>query len=119
VVEEHVVGHDQVRIRADAQPGEVDALGAQPVELVGEDLRVDHHAVADRAQPPRIEDPGGDQVQLPRHAVADDRVSGVVAALEADHQVGALGEEVGDLALALVAPLGAHDDDAGHTGGSV
>jgi hypothetical protein len=30
-----------------------------------------------------------------------------------------LGEEVGDLPLALVAPLGAHDDDSGHCGGSV
>ena len=91
-------------------------LAAQVVELVGQHLRVDHDAVADRAQLARIEDPGRDQVELPLHAVADDRVPGVVAALEADHEVRVLGEQVGDLALALVAPLGAHDDDAGHVG---
>ena len=89
-------------------------LGAQLVELVGQHLRVDHDAVADHAQLARVEDPGRDQVELPRLALADDRVAGVVAALEADHQVGLLGEQVGDLALALVAPLGADDHDAGH-----
>jgi hypothetical protein len=114
VVEQHVVRHDQVRVGADLEAGEVDALGTQVVELVGEDLRVDHHAVADRAQLARIEDAAGDQVELPLDAVANDRVPGVVAALEADDEVGVLGEEVGDLALALVAPLGADDDDAGH-----
>ena len=116
VVEQHVVRHDQVRVGADLQAGEVDALGAQVVELVGQDLRVDHDAVADRARLAGVEDPGRDQVELPLHAVADDRVAGVVAALEADHEVRVLGEQVGDLALALVAPLGADDDDAGHFG---
>ena len=86
VVEEHVVRHDQVRVGADAQAREVDALGAQLVELAGQHLRVDHDAVADRAQLARIEDPGRDQVELPVHAVAHDGVPGVVAALEADHQ---------------------------------
>ena len=89
-------------------------FGAQVVELVGQHLRVDHDAVADRAQLARVEDPGRDQVELPLHAVADDRVAGVVAALEADHEVRVLGEQVDDLALALVAPLGADDHDAGH-----
>ena len=41
-------------------------------------------------------------------------MAGVVAALEADHHVGPLGEEIGDLALPLVSPLGPDDDDAGH-----
>ena len=46
--------------------------------------------------------------------VADDhRVAGVGAALVADHQVGPLGEHVDELALPLVAPLGAHDHHAG------
>ena len=117
VVEEHVVRHDQVRVGADPQAREVDALGAQLVELAGQHLRVDHDAVADRAQLARIEDPGRDQVELPLHAVAHDGVAGVVAALEADHEVRLLGEQVDDLALALVAPLGAHDHDAGHVVG--
>ena len=49
------------------------------------------------------------QVELEHLAVADDRVAGVVAALVADDHVGPLGEQVDDLALALVAPLGADD----------
>ena len=44
----------------------------------------------------------------------DDRVAGVVAALEAHDRVAVLGEQVGDLALALVAPLGADDHDSWH-----
>ena len=84
------------------------------VQLARQHLRVDHDAVADRAQLAGIEDPGRDQVELPVHAVAHDGVPGVVAALEADHEIRLLREEVDDLALALVAPLGAHDHDSGH-----
>ena len=45
---------------------------------------------------------------------ADDRVARVVAALEADDRGSPLGEQIGDLALALVAPLGADYDHARH-----
>ena len=50
-------------------------------------------------------------MELELLAVAHDRVAGVVAALEADDDVGPLGEQVGDLALAFVAPLGADYDE--------
>jgi hypothetical protein len=114
LVEQHVVGHDQVRVGADPQAGEVDALGPQPVQLASQHLRVDDHAVADGAQPAGIEDPRRDQVEGPLHAVAHDRVPGVVAALEAHDHLRALGDQIHDLALALVAPLGANDHDAWH-----
>ena len=58
-------------------------------------------------------------MELELLAVADDRVAGVVAALEADDHVGLLGEQVGDLALALIAPLGADYDHAWHDAGIV
>ena len=86
----------------------------QLVDLLGQHHRVHHHAVADRAQLAGVEDPRRDQVELEGLAVADDRVAGVVAALEADHEVGLLGEQVDDLALPLVAPLGAHDHESWH-----
>jgi len=38
-------------------------------------------------------------------------VAGVVPALEARHRRGTLGEQIDDLALAFIAPLGADDDD--------
>ena len=44
----------------------------------------------------------------------DERVAGVVAALEAHHDVRAVRQPVHDLALALVAPLGADEDECGH-----
>ena len=53
-------------------------------------------------------------MQLPCLAVAHDRVAGVVAALEADDDVRPLGEQVGDLALAFVAPLGADENYSWH-----
>ena len=53
-------------------------------------------------------------MQLEDLALADDRVAGVVAALKADHHVGPLCEQVGDLSLSLVTPLGADDHGSGH-----
>ena len=84
-------------------------------ELLDQHLRVDDDAVADDAALAGVEDPGRDEVELPLVAVAHDRVAGVVAALEAHDRVGPLGEQVGDLALALVAPLGADDHDSRHS----
>ncbi len=89
------------------RPLHVHAPRAQRVELVDQHLRVDHHAVADHAALARVEDARGDQMQLPLLIAAHDRVPGVVAALEAHDRVAVLGEQIGDLALALVAPLGA------------
>ncbi len=119
LVEQQVVGHDQVCVGGDAQPADVDPAPAQSLDLLGQHARVDDHAVADRAQPARVEDPRRDQVELVRLVAPDDRVPGVVAALEADDQIGLLGEQVGDLALALVAPLGANHDVSRHFASSV
>ena len=58
--------------------------------------------------------PDGQQVQRVLLAADDDGVAGVVAALEADDVVDVVAEQVGDLALALVAPLGADQHDRGH-----
>ena len=43
-------------------------------------------------------------------AADDEGVAGVVTALEARHRGGALRQEIDDLALAFIAPLGADDD---------
>ena len=61
-----------------------------------------------------MQDPGGNQVQheaLPAH---DHGVARVVAAVVAGHDLDARREQVDDLALALVAPLGACDHDVRH-----
>ncbi len=75
--------------------------------------RVEHDAVADHRRR-AAHDPAGQQRQLV-HLVADDqRMPGVMAALEAHHHVGAARQPVDDLALAFVAPLGADDGDVSH-----
>jgi hypothetical protein len=89
-------------------------LRAQVVDFVGQHAWVDDDAVANHAGLARVQDAARDQVELPGLAFAHDRVPGVVAALEADDHVGALGQQVNDLALAFVAPLGANDHDPGH-----
>ena len=60
------------------------------------------------------DDPRRDLADLVRLAADDDRVPGVRAALVAADEVGLLGEQVDDLALALVAPLRADDHGRRH-----
>ena len=83
---------------------------AHLVDLGQQRLGIDHHAVADDAEL-AAHHAGGQQRQLVGLVADHQRVAGVVAALEAHHDVGAAGEPVDDLALALVAPLGADHRD--------
>ena len=79
-------------------------------------IGVEHDAVADDRKLARAHDAGGQQRKLEHLSVDHQRVAGVVAALEADDDVGADRQPVDDLALPLVAPLGADHDDIGHPG---
>ena len=63
-----------------------------------------------------MEDPGGDQMQDEALLTDEDGVAGVVAAVVAGHHLHLVGEQVDDLPLPLVAPLGTGDDDVGHEG---
>ena len=86
------------------------ALG-QGVELLEERLRVEDHAVAHDADG-ALDDARRDLVQHELARPGVHGVAGVGAPLVAHHEIGALGEHVDDLPLALVAPLGADDDNA-------
>src|SRR5829696_8367757 len=77
-------------------------------------MRVEHDAVADDRELALAHDAGGQQRELVGLGPDDEGVAGVVAALEAHDHVGLLGEPVDDLALALVAPLGADHHDIRH-----
>ncbi len=90
------------------------ALLAQGLDLGQQRPGIDHHAIADDRELALAHDAGGQQAQLVGDVADDQRVAGIVAALEADHDIGALRQPVDDLALALVAPLGADDGDIGH-----
>ena len=113
-VEGDVPGHDQVRVAGEEDEAGRDVAAAlEVVELVDHDARVDDAAGADRRRLAR-DDARRDLPDLVRLAVDDDRVPCVRPTLVAADEVGVLGEQVDDLALALVAPLRTNDHGGRH-----
>src|SRR5215472_5093861 len=117
LVEEGVIAHDQVGALADDQVAWLDAALSELLDLADEDARVGDHAVADDAGDVRMQDAARDELELELAMLGDDGMPSVVAALGSDHHVGLLGEEVDELALALVSPLST-DDNYDHSGDS-
>ena len=111
-VDRDVPWHQEMRPVRDAQVAGADAVALEIRELFAEHLKIHDRAGADDAKRVRIEDARRHEMQLEGAVLVDDRVAGVVATLEADDHVRLLRQEVRDLALALVTPLG--PDDGGH-----
>ena len=115
-VELLVQRQDQRRVLRDAQAlmGDGDALLLEPVDLGDQRARIEHDAVADHrklvAHHARRQ-----QRKLVGHAVDDERVAGVMTALEANDDVRLLRQPVDDLALAFVAPLRADHHHIRHS----
>ena len=109
-----VVRHDQMSVAADQEFPRIDALGRQGVHLGQQHGRIDHHAVTDDRGDVVVEDPARHQLKGEGLPVHDDGVAGVVATLIADDQLHLLGQEIGQLALALITPLGPDDDGCRH-----
>ncbi len=109
LVDRDVPRHDQVRVPGEAEPAAV----AVEVELRDEDLRVDDAAGSENGRFAG-EDSRRKLSDLVRVAAEDDRVPGVRAALVTADDVRLLGEQVDDLALALVAPLRPDDHGRRH-----
>ena len=95
-------------------------LGLVLGQLLKEVGRVNDDAVADERDAVGPDDARRQQVEVVLLVAHDDGVSGVVAALTAGHDIGVLGQQIHQLALALVAPLGAqHHRHAVGGGGAV
>ena len=107
---------DQRGILGDAQNvgRHRDALRPSCGDLLEQRLRIDHHAIADDGALALAHHAGRQQRQLVGLVADHERVAGIVAALEAHHHVGPLGQPVDDLAFAFVAPLGADHHDIRH-----
>ena len=104
-----IVGHREVL------GGDRNALTFEFFDLGLEVPRIEHHAVADNRQ--RAGDnAAGQQRELVDLFAHHQRMASVVAALKAHDGVGPAGQPVDDLALALIAPLGADYGDVGHCG---
>ena len=117
-VQGRVVRHDHVRAVAHPHVGDVDAPRHEGVELPDQRCRIDDHAGTDDARDVRVQHAGRDEVELEDLVAEHDRVAGIVPALVAHGHGHLLGQEVGRLALALVAPLQAHDHGGRHQGGA-
>src|SRR5215475_6702777 len=113
-VQRPVMRHDQVRVRADQELFAAYAALFQGVDLLEEHAGIDDDAVADDGRDVRGEHPGRQHVQRVALVADDDGVAGVIAALVPDDVLHAVPEQVGRLALTLVAPLGADQHDGGH-----
>ena len=74
-------------------------------------MRRNDDAVADQAARAIGEHSGRNDVQDGLLAAHHEGVAGIVPALETHHGIGVVGEQIDDLALALVAPLGAENHD--------
>jgi len=111
-----VVGHDEVGLFADAKPGRrnVYAPGCKVIHLFKKDVRVEHNTIADEADFVFVQYAGRDKVEDGFLALYLDGVTSVVAALKADDNAALGAQHINNLALALVAPLGADDDRIRH-----
>ena len=94
---------------------DIHALRLELGDLGNEGMRIEHDAVADDRQLALAHDARWKQRQLVDLAIDDQRMAGIVAALEADDDIGPLRQPVDDLALAFVAPLRADDHHIGHS----
>src|SRR3546814_16239260 len=86
-----------------------DVCSSDPTQLLDLGLErpgIEHHPVADHRRR-AAHDARGQQRQFVGGIADDERVSGVVPALQPDDDIGAFGKPIDDLALALIAPLGA------------
>ena len=116
LVEFLVIREDQMRVAADLQLRGIDTLALEHVEFGDEHARVDHHSIADDRRDVRVENAAGHQLQLEGLAIDHEGVARVVTALIADDEMLIAGEQVGELALPLVTPLGSDDDGCWHGG---
>ncbi len=91
-----------------------DALRLELGHLGDEMVRIEHDAVADHRELARPHNAGWQQRELEDLIADDQRMAGVVAALEAHDDIRLERQPIDDLAFSLVAPLGADHHDVRH-----
>ena len=106
-----VRGH-QVGVRRDFKLRSIGTARLQPLNLGEKRLRVHHHAVTNHGGRVLTQNTSGQQLQLKLLPIHHHRVASIIAAIRLDHVIHAGAEQIGCLALPLIAPLGTHDDDS-------
>jgi hypothetical protein len=92
----------------------LEAMFFKRLELLEEARDVDDTAAADDVDAVGVHEAGGQDVKVVGDAVGDDGVARIVTTLGAAADLRLVGENIGELALAFVAPLGAEDNRDGH-----
>src|SRR5450759_2073209 len=92
----------------------VDAIRNELVYLREQRLDVQNDSIANRTTYARVENSARNLVEDERLVADVHGVAGIGAALIANYPVGALREDINELALAFVSPLGADDDDGAY-----
>lgn len=106
---------DNVRSVRDVDPVRgVEAVLVERLQLLEEAGHVDDAAAANDVDAAGVDETRGEDVEVVCDTIGDDGVPGVVTTLSAAAQLRFVGEDVGKLAFAFVAPLGAEDDCCRH-----
>lgn len=111
LVQTHMVGQDQRAGRRQTQAiTHRHVVGFKLTDFLDQRFRRQHDTVADDAGLAWVEDAGRDQVEDGLLAVQHQGMTCVVATLETHDGAGGFGQQVDDLALAFITPLGAEHD---------
>jgi hypothetical protein len=106
---------DNVRPVRDVYPVlGVETVLVERLQFLEEAGHMDDAAAADDVDAAGVDETGGENVEVVCDTIGDDGVSGVVTTLSAAAQLRFVGKDIGELALAFVAPLGAEDDCCRH-----
>jgi ectoine hydroxylase-related dioxygenase (phytanoyl-CoA dioxygenase family) len=111
-----VIGQDQVGIARDLDLVDADAPTPKHVHFPQQHERIDHDAVADDRSDVFVEHPTGNQLKGELLVADHQRMTSVVASLIADDHGHLFGQEIGELPLAFVAPLGSDHNRCRHVG---
>jgi len=83
-------------------------------QLLDKRRRIDHASVTDHILAAPLENPGWNLMENNFFTVNNDRVPGIGATLKTDNHIHALRQQIYDLPLAFVAPLGAEQNGYRH-----
>jgi len=92
----------------------VEAVLVKCLQLLEEAGHMDNASAADDVDAVGVDETGGEDVEVVCDTIGDNGVSGVVTTLSAAAQLRFVGEDIGELSLAFVAPLGAEDNCRRH-----
>src|SRR5712692_3140129 len=88
--------------------------GLEGFDLPHQDERIDHHSVSNYAGLPVMKNSRGDEMENRLLTTDHQRMPGVVSALEPDHDLRVLRQQIDDFAFPLIAPLRSDHHDIWH-----